>query len=99
MKSRIFSKTIISTSMDLSYNCSSVSNNCGNLGNDLDYAGYSELLIYWIWEATEKAQNFLKKRDTLFVMEMQIVIIQTIIAWHGSHEVEHICNFLIFITC
>ena len=58
MKSRIFSKTIISTSMDLSYNCNFVSNNCGYLGNDLDYAGYSELLIYWIWEATEKAHNF-----------------------------------------
>ena len=99
MKLRIFSKTIISTGTDLSCICNSVSNDCGILGFGLDYVCcYSELLNYWMWEAIEKAHNFLK-RDTLFVMEMQIIIIQTIIAWHGLQEVVHICNFIIFITC
>ena len=50
MKLRIFSRTIISTSIDLPYNCNSVSNDCGILGIDF-------------------------------------------------HEVVHICNFIIFITC
>ena len=59
MKQRIFSRTIISTSIDLSYNCNSVSNDCGFLGIDLGYVGcYSELLIYWMWEASEEAHNF-----------------------------------------
>ena len=61
MKLRIFSKTIISTSIDLSYNCNSVPNDCGILGIGFDYVGYSELLNYWMWEAIEKAHNFLKK--------------------------------------
>ena len=62
MKLKIFSKTIISTNIDLSYNCNSVSNDCGILGIGLDYVGcYSELLNYWMWEAIEKAHNFFKK--------------------------------------
>ena len=62
MKPRIFSKTIISTSIDLSYSCNSVSNDCGIFGFDLDNVScYSELLNYWMWEATEKAHNFFKK--------------------------------------
>ena len=62
MKPRIFSKTIISSITDLSCNCNSVSDDCGILGTDLGYVGcYSELLTYWMWEATEKAQNFFKK--------------------------------------
>ena len=47
MKQKIFSKTIISTSIDLSYNCDAVTNDCGVLGVDWDYVGcYSELLNY-----------------------------------------------------
>ena len=100
MKLRIFSRTIISTSIDRSYNCNSVSNDCGFLGIHLGSVGcYSELLNYWMWDATEKAHNFILKKDTLFVMEMQVIVIQTIIAWHGFHEVVQICNFIIFIAC
>ena len=62
MKPRIFSKTIISSSFDRSYNCNSVSTDCDILGIDLDYVDcYSEQLNYWMWEATEKAHNFSKK--------------------------------------
>ena len=62
MKLRILGKIIISTSIDLSCNCNSVSNDCGILGIGLDSDGcYSELLNYWMWEAIEKAHNFLKK--------------------------------------
>ena len=65
MKIRILSKTIIPTSIDLSYNCNSVSNDCDILGIGLDHVGYySELLNYWMWEAIEKAHNFLKKGTT-----------------------------------
>ena len=67
MKLRIFSRTIISTSIDVSYNCNSVSNDCDILGSFLDYVGcYSELLNFWMWEATEKAHNFLKKGHLVF---------------------------------